>query len=181
MKEIRKETILLNNGIKQKVIVFDKKYTIAMAKKDKIYVNENFFKILNKKQREAIIYHERAHITKIGRHFLTVSDIFMVLGGFFIALYLSLIILNYISPTLNNNIVFLIIGLWLLTIWCSLRWLLETICDANSVKNMKGKFIKSAINKAYSNRKIGFFQRIINDYILHVPRKLRFKIIDSFD
>ena len=180
MKEIRKETILLNNGIEQEVIVWNKKH-IVMAKKDKIYVNEDFFKILTKKQREAIIYHERGHITKIGRHFITASNIFITLGALFIAIYLSLAILNCILPTLNNNIAFLIIGLWFLAIWCLLRWLLETICDANSAKNVDRKFLKSGINKAYSNRKIGFFQRMVNDHLLHVPKKIRFKIIDSFD
>jgi len=180
MKEIRKETILLNNGIKQEVIVWDKKQ-IAMAKKDKIYVNEDFFKILNKKQREAIIYHERAHIAKNGQFLINLSLIFLIFGAFFTALYFSFIILNYFSLMLNNNIFFLITGLWILTIGFALKWLLETICDANAVKNIDRKFLKSGINKAYSNRKIGFFQRLVNDYLFHVPRKLRFKIIDSFD
>jgi len=192
MKEIRKETIPLKKGLKQKVIVWDKK-DIAMARKDKIYVNEDFFRIFNKKERETVIYHERHHITKVGKLFLNLSNLFMLIGAFLISIFLFMIIikmmgnlpffrLNYELPKINN-LLFIIFGLIFIFISSLYRWLSETMCDANAFKNSGKKVLINALEKAYkyNKKKMSIIKCLENNYLLHVPKNLRLKIIKSWD
>lgn len=190
LKELRRTQISLKNGLNEEVIVCDKKDDIAFAKKGKIYVNENFFTHFNLLEQKAVIYHERHHNTKEGKLFISLSDIFVVIGSLLIAIFLLNIILSLFKNIYSNLNLPLNISLFLITSgilfigYSTLfRWFAETMSDANAIKNINKITFKNALNKAYDyyKKKRWLLKRIENDYLLHVPKRLRFRIIESWD
>ena len=73
-KIIREENLKLHGDEIQKISIVDNKKNPLFARKDIIYADEEFWRSLKRKERISGIYHERGHITKIGRRFINFSN-----------------------------------------------------------------------------------------------------------
>jgi excinuclease UvrABC nuclease subunit len=62
-----------------------------------------------------------------------------------------------------------------------LRWLIETICDANAIKNIGKETHRKTLAKLYEWLEQRPVLEQIEHEIEHVPKKLRFMIVDAFD
>ena len=173
-KKIKKRVINLKKGLSQEVIVC-RSNNIAFVRGKKIYVNEEFFRLLNPSEQRAVIYHEKHHTTKEAR-FLAKSSMFIWILGLILFLpgILLLVILKFYL---------FFIGLSLIIAFASLRWLIETMADANAVKSVGKDLMAKTLRKVYENnhQKRGVISNFFNNYLLHVPLKLRIRIIQSLD
>ena len=164
-KPLKKILIMLNNGKFQEVYI-NKKITIPFTNQlnSKIYLNSNFFKYFRKKEQKAIIYHELWHLTKFNR-FISLSRAFLLLY-MLIMFTIKLSLLRLLIPF----VLFIIIS-----------WYSEISCDINAIKNINKKIFKNALIKAYKLiKKQSILGGIWHNYIAHLPKELRFKIIDDY-
>lgn len=189
INELRRIVIHLREGIDQEVIVCDRKDDIAFSDKGNIYVNKDFSNIYDDSEQKAVIYHERHHNTKEGKLFIFLSNISSIIGAFFLAVFLVNVIfyiidsLYPIHPLFNNNLFLIASGILFICLFALFRWFAETMCDANAVKNTDKITFKNALIKTYDycNTRRRLLKRIENNYLLHVPKRLRLRIIESWD
>src|SRR3989344_554527 len=151
-------------------------------KEKKICVNKKFEE-LPKKEKIAILYHERGHSNfylwrffhEIGQFFYSFSLIF---SGFSILLILVNLITNDLIFEIPNLIwiIMFISGLFFFIGFVSINYLLESIADIYSVLKTKDKTLIKVIKRDYdgSNKKSWR-----DKYILHPSPNLREKIIEK--
>lgn len=193
IKEIRQEILPLKKDVKQKIVITENKKMPLFARKDKIYADKDFWNKLNKEEKISTIYHERGHTTKIGIGILNFSNIFIIMGAILIALFIvenvafklftkAGIKYSYLSINLFD-FHYLLMGIFIILLGALSKWFSETICDANAIKNGEVKSFKSSLEKCYKygEKNRNFIEKLENNYLSHVPKKLRFKIIENWE
>ena len=180
-------------------IIDEKKVTIktkpaevnAWAKPDgkTIVVTEKIKTFLNKEEYNAILLHERGHLSGM--------NTIIALIPFVIAIFLSIwIFFNFNQqimfvllrlPTILGFIIFvsyspliLIIGI-LIELPCS--WIVEILADRYSIKRTNKGIFGSALKKVYDyNNQLPFsFNKIYSQWVLHPPIKIRLWLIRKLE
>ena len=151
-------------------------------KEKKICVNKKFEE-LPKKEKIAILYHERGHSNfylwrffhEIGQFFYSFSLIF---SGFSILLILVNLITNDLIFEIPNLIwiIMFISGLFFFIGFVSINYLLESIADIYSVLKTKDKTLIKVIKREYDGRNKKSWR---DKYILHPSPNLREKIMEK--
>jgi len=152
-------------------------------KEKKICVNSKF-EILPKKEKIAILYHERGHSNfylwnffhELGQFFFSFSWIFIL---FSILLRLTNQLTNNLIFNIPNLIwiIFFFIGIFLFMGFISTNYLLESIADVYAVSRMRNliliKCIKRLYEKDAKENKITFWRK----YVLHPSPNIREKVM----
>lgn len=162
----------------------------AWAKPDgkTIIVTEKIKTFLSKEEYDAVVLHERGHLSRL--------NIFIVLIPFIIATILSILIFFHFNqqikfilfelPTILGFIVVmayfpfvLIVGI-LIKLPCA--WIAEILADRFSIKRTNKEMFISALKKVYDyNNKLPFsLNKIYNRWVLHPPIKLRIWLIKQY-
>jgi len=152
-------------------------------KDKKICVNKKFEE-LPKKEKIAILYHERGHSNfYLWRLFHEVGQFFYSFSLIFIIFPTLLFLTNQLTNSLIFNIpnliwvIFFLLGIFLFAGFVSINYLLESIADIYSVLKTKDKNLIKVIKREYdrSNKKSWWAK-----HILHPSPNLREKIMESF-
>jgi len=183
-KEYPSKEILLDKGDKEVYFIDKRQKHIAITKRDKrIYVNEAFLRLSNKKKR-IVIYHERGHSKFILWKFcFEFANSLLLLSLISIIFPLFILLLNLlfkITMFKISNLIwifFVILGISLFINHVLINWLLEILADANAIKFINKKDVISTIDNIYKEKKKNFW----GDNIFHPPWKLRKKIMEKLD
>jgi len=155
-------------------------------KEKKICVNSKFEK-LPKKEKIAILYHERGHSNfYLWRLFHEIGQFFYSFSLIFIVFSIILFLVNQLANNLIFNIpnliwgIFFLSGIFLFFGFMSINYLLESIADIYAISKMRDltliKGIKRLYEKDAKENKITFWRK----YILHPSPNMREKIMRRF-
>jgi Zn-dependent protease with chaperone function len=189
----------LDNGVKQVICIKPSQKMIASCNGKNISVNNNFLK-LERDEQKAVVYHERGHLKKMSNILSNISNLFYLLLGLSLAIFIIKISLSITSPGFFNplkELVFYfsikdILYLFLIGFIGTLllKWTVELYCDFNAIKKSGKGFYIDVLRKCFATNKIkqNLFSKVIywipnkiDRIVLHPPMFIRTRLIGELD